>query len=106
MSNKREEHRFRAHGRRTGFLPNPDSRKPFSNFSSESTLDARLVSDERRIPERANRALPASRQARGSLHRKRLLDLAAEYEARIFELEKGYCPSPASRLLKPGEAES
>jgi hypothetical protein len=34
---------------------------------------------------------------------KRLLDLAAEYEARIFEIEKGYRPSPASRLLKPGE---
>jgi hypothetical protein len=34
---------------------------------------------------------------------KRLLDLAAEYEARIFELEKGYRPSPASRLLKPDE---
>jgi hypothetical protein len=33
---------------------------------------------------------------------KRLLDLAAEYEARIFELEKGYRPS-ASRLLKPDE---
>jgi hypothetical protein len=32
---------------------------------------------------------------------KRLLDLAAEYEARIFEIEKGYRPSPASRLLKP-----
>jgi hypothetical protein len=37
---------------------------------------------------------------------KRLLDLAAEYEARIFELEKGYRPSTASRLLKPGEANS
>jgi hypothetical protein len=35
-----------------------------------------------------------------------LLDLAAEYEARIFELEKGYRPSPASRLLNPGEANS
>jgi hypothetical protein len=34
---------------------------------------------------------------------KRLLDLAAEYEARILEIEKGYRPSPASRLLKPGE---
>ena len=34
---------------------------------------------------------------------KRLLGLAAEYEARIFELEKGYRPSPASRLLKPDE---
>ena len=37
---------------------------------------------------------------------KRLLGLAAEYEARIFELEKGYRPSTASRLLKPGEANS
>jgi hypothetical protein len=37
---------------------------------------------------------------------KRLLDLAAEYEARIFELEKGYRPSPASRLLRPDEANS
>ncbi len=34
---------------------------------------------------------------------KRLLGLAAEYEARLFELEKGYRPSAASRLLKPGE---
>jgi hypothetical protein len=34
---------------------------------------------------------------------KRLLGLAAEYEARLFELEKGYRPSPASRLLKPDE---
>jgi hypothetical protein len=34
---------------------------------------------------------------------KRLLDLAAEYEARIIELEKGYRPSPASRLLRLGE---
>jgi hypothetical protein len=37
---------------------------------------------------------------------KRLLALAVEYEARIFELEKGYRPSPASRLLKPGEPAS
>jgi hypothetical protein len=37
---------------------------------------------------------------------KRLLELAAEYEARIFELEKGYRPSPASRLLRPDEANS
>jgi hypothetical protein len=37
---------------------------------------------------------------------KRLLDLAAEYEARIFELEKGYRPSPASRLLKPDDVNS
>jgi hypothetical protein len=35
---------------------------------------------------------------------KRLLALAAEYEASIFELEKGYRPSPASRLLRPDEA--
>jgi hypothetical protein len=34
---------------------------------------------------------------------KRLLSLAAEYEARLFELEKGYRPSAASRLLKPDE---
>jgi hypothetical protein len=32
---------------------------------------------------------------------KRLLNLAAEYEARIVEIEKGYRPSAASRLLKP-----
>ena len=32
---------------------------------------------------------------------KRLLGLAAEYEARIFEMEKGYRPSPASQRLKP-----
>ena len=37
---------------------------------------------------------------------KRLLDLATEYEARIFELEKGYRPSLASRLLKPDETKS
>jgi hypothetical protein len=37
---------------------------------------------------------------------KRLLGLATEYEARIFELEKGYRPSPASRLLTPWEARS
>ena len=34
---------------------------------------------------------------------KRLMDLAAEYEARIVEIEKGYRPSPASRLLQPSE---
>jgi hypothetical protein len=34
---------------------------------------------------------------------KRLLGLAADYEARLFELEKGYRPSPASRLLKQDE---
>jgi len=32
---------------------------------------------------------------------KRLLGLAVEYEARIFELEKGYRPSTATRLLTP-----
>jgi hypothetical protein len=37
---------------------------------------------------------------------KRLLDLSAEYEGRICELEKGYRPSPASQLLKPSEANS
>jgi hypothetical protein len=31
---------------------------------------------------------------------KRLLALAVEYEGRIFELEKGYRPSPGSKLLK------
>jgi hypothetical protein len=31
---------------------------------------------------------------------KRLLDLAMEYEARITEIEKGYRPSAASRILK------
>jgi hypothetical protein len=34
---------------------------------------------------------------------KRLLDLARDYEARITEIEQGYRPSPASRILK-GEA--
>jgi hypothetical protein len=34
---------------------------------------------------------------------KRLLDLARDYEARISEIEQGYRPSPASRILK-GEA--
>lgn len=34
---------------------------------------------------------------------KRLLDLARDYEARISEMERGYRPSPASRILK-GEA--
>jgi hypothetical protein len=37
---------------------------------------------------------------------KRLLGLAAEYEARIFELEKGYRPSAATRLLMPRESAS
>ena len=32
---------------------------------------------------------------------KRLLALAVEYEGRIFELEKGYRPSPGLELLKP-----
>jgi hypothetical protein len=32
---------------------------------------------------------------------KRLLDLAAEYESRIAQLEKGYRPSVGSRLLNP-----
>jgi hypothetical protein len=31
---------------------------------------------------------------------KRLLELANEYEARIFEIETGYRPSAASRSLK------
>jgi hypothetical protein len=34
---------------------------------------------------------------------KRLLDLVKDYEARISEIERGYRPSPASRMLK-GEA--
>jgi hypothetical protein len=34
---------------------------------------------------------------------RRLLDLAMEYDARIGEIERGYRPSPASRILK-GEA--
>jgi len=34
---------------------------------------------------------------------KRLLDFARDYEARISEMERGYRPSPASRILK-GEA--
>jgi hypothetical protein len=34
---------------------------------------------------------------------KRLLDLVKDYEARISEIERGYRPSPASRILK-GEA--
>jgi hypothetical protein len=33
---------------------------------------------------------------------RRLLDLAAEYEARIAEIEKGYRPSRASRSLSEG----
>jgi hypothetical protein len=85
------------------FLLNSKVKKSFGNLSRTSTLMRGVVSDERRIPARANRALQASRQTRGSLHRKRLLGLAAEYEARIFELEKGYRPSPASQLLKPDE---
>jgi hypothetical protein len=89
MSNKREEHRFPARGRGTGFLPNPDSKKPFSNFSSESTLDARVVSDERRIPERANRALPASRQARGSLHRKAIARSGGRVRSPHLRTRKG-----------------
>jgi hypothetical protein len=32
---------------------------------------------------------------------KRLMALAAEYEARIAEMEKGFRPSPASQRLKP-----
>jgi hypothetical protein len=35
---------------------------------------------------------------------RRLLDLAADYEARIAEIEKGYRPSAASRLIKPGNS--
>jgi hypothetical protein len=31
---------------------------------------------------------------------KRLLDLAREYDARITEIERGFWPSPASRMLR------
>jgi hypothetical protein len=34
---------------------------------------------------------------------KRLINFAADYEARIFELEKGYRPSPGSLLLQQSE---
>jgi hypothetical protein len=31
---------------------------------------------------------------------KRLLDLAGEYDAQLAEIERGFRPSPASRMLK------
>jgi hypothetical protein len=57
------------------------------------------------LKEQIERCRRLARQA-DPFTEKRLLDLAAEYEARLFELEKGYRPSPASRLLKPDEANS
>jgi hypothetical protein len=36
---------------------------------------------------------------------KRLLALAADYEARIAEMEKVYRPSPASQRLKPDSSQ-
>jgi hypothetical protein len=69
-------------------------------------LDARVVSDEvELLREQIERCRCLAEHA-DPYTEKRLLDLAAEYETRIFELEKGYRPSPASRLLKPGEANS
>jgi hypothetical protein len=42
------------------------------------------------------------RLARGAdpFTEKRLLDLAGEYDARLTEIERGFRPSPASRMLK------
>jgi hypothetical protein len=53
------------------------------------------------LREQAERCRRLSRQA-DAFTEKRLVALAAEYEARIFELEKGYRPSAASRALEPG----
>jgi hypothetical protein len=42
------------------------------------------------------------RLARGAdpFTEKRLLDLAREYDARITEIDRGFRPSPASRMLE------
>jgi hypothetical protein len=52
------------------------------------------------LKEQAERCRRLTKQA-DSFTEKRLVALAAEYEARVFELEKGYRPSPGSQLLKP-----
>jgi hypothetical protein len=53
------------------------------------------------LREQVERCRRLAKQA-DSFTEKRLVALAADYEGRIFELEKGYRPSPASRALKPG----
>jgi hypothetical protein len=52
------------------------------------------------LKEQVERCRRLAKQA-DAFTEKRLLNLAAEYEARIVEIEKGYRPSPASQLLKP-----
>jgi hypothetical protein len=51
------------------------------------------------LKEQVERCRRLAKQA-DSFTEKRLLALAVEYEGRIFELEKGYRPSPGSQLLK------
>ncbi len=52
------------------------------------------------LKQQAERCRRLAKQA-DAFTEKRLLNLAAEYEARIIELEKGYRPSPGSQALKP-----
>src|ERR1700679_3092515 len=71
----------------------PLSKKIIIDFPR--TVGAMKIEDLREQAERCRRL------ARGAdpFTMKRLLDLAAEYEARIIEAEKGYRPSAATRSL-------
>jgi len=51
------------------------------------------------LKEQAERCRRLARAA-DAFTEKRLLELAAEYDARIAEIERGYRPSPASRKLR------
>jgi hypothetical protein len=44
--------------------------------------------------------MPTPRRGADPFTEKRLLDLAREYDARIIDIERGFRPSPASRMLK------
>jgi hypothetical protein len=86
-----------ANGGKNGKLVLWRRKLKYKGIVTSSAYDAVMTPEF--LKEQAERC---RRLARGAdpFTEKRLLDLAGEYDARLTEIERGFRPSPASRMLK------